>query len=267
MNAGIHFFAGRRMAKIDKNAVKALARENNIAYYSAKMVLKEKWTMDYAKSLERPVFNQGVRWLLTAKKKKYVMAFRTFDKGVVLGKVLKVRKYNNLVLCRGRLRYIEKIDTAFIYNSRIHRLLPEYVKRDPFVSDVKEKPAYKPSERKQADLAVVKEQQPVRITLYTGEIFEGVVHWATEFDFELKLDRYVSILVLRHAVVDALPKEDFRFRQPVREQTDKKPFHSDRGNFKKGPRPAGPRPAGPRPAGPRPPGQRFGFGPTGFGPQ
>ncbi|GEM_PF-951988 len=261
------------MAKIDKNAIKALAREHNIAYYSAKMVLKEKWTMDYAKGLERPVFNLGVRWLLSAKKKKYVMAFRTFDKGVVLGKVLKVRKFNTLILCRGRLRYLEKIDTAFVYNSRIHRLLPEYLKRDPFVSDVKEKPAYKPSERKQADLSAIKDQEPVRITLYTGEIFEGAVNWTTEFDFELKLDRYVSILVLRHAVVDAIPKEDFHYRQPVRERPEKKPFRPDHGDFNKSPRPPGsrppqgPRPAGPRPSGPRPPGPRFGFGPSGFDPR
>ncbi len=250
------------MGKIDKDAIKALAREHNIAYYSAKMVLKEKWTMDYAKGLERPVFNLGVRWLLSAKKKKYVMAFRTFDKGVVLGKVLKVRKYNTLILCRGRLRYLEKIDTAFVYNSRIHRLLPEYVKRDPFVSDVKEKPAYKPSERKQADLSAIKEQEPVRITLYTGEIFEGAVNWLTDYDFEPKLTamcpsrscgtrwwtpspRRTSATANRSASASSGSRSGrtAAISRKVRTPQGPRPPH--------GPRPSGPRPAGPRPQGPR----------------
>jgi sRNA-binding regulator protein Hfq len=241
------------MAKIDRDAIKALAKQHNIALYSAKMILKEKWTLDYALSLEKPVFNQGVKWLLGAKKKKFTMACRTFDQGVVLGRVLKVRKYNNLILSRGRLKYLEKIDTAYVYNSRIHRILPDYIKRDPFISDAKERPAYKPSDRKKVELDVIKEQTAVRLTLYTGEIMEGVVAWVTDFDFELRLDRYLSVMVYKHAVCDAIEKEYHRFTQPIRKRPERKPFQKDRPPYKGSYN--------------RPPSNSSGgFDPTGFGP-
>lgn len=204
--------------------MKELARKHNIALYSAKMILKSKWTLDYALSLEKPVFNQGVRWLLYTKKKKWLMSFRTFERGNVVGKVLKVRKFNTLLLVRGRLKYLEKIDTAYIYNAKTHHLLSEYIKTDPFVSDVKEKPSYKPSDRKAVDLSPVKERSPVRLTLYTGEIMEGLVTWVTEYDFELKLDRYLSILVMKHAVCDAVAKEFHRFKQPIRAREPEKEY-------------------------------------------
>jgi sRNA-binding regulator protein Hfq len=243
------------MPKVDRDAIKALAKQHNIALYSAKMILKEKWTLDYALSLEKPVWNQGVRWLLSSKKKKFIMAFRTFDKGTAVGKVLKVRKYNNLILSRGRLKYLEKIDTAYIYNSRIHRLLPDYIKRDPFISDAKGKPAYKPSDRKPIDLAALKEQTAVRLTLYTGEIMEGIIAWITDYDFEIRLDRYLSVMVFKHAVCDAVEKEYHRFTQPIRKRPERKPFQKDRppqrGTFHRPPTSGG---------------GGGGFGPTGFGP-
>ena len=234
--------------------MKELAKKENIALYSAKMVLKGKWTLDYALSLERPVFNTGVRWLLNAKKKKWLMAFKTFDRGTIAGKILKVRKFNNLILVRGKLKYPEKIDNAYIYNAKDQRLLPEYIRHDPFVTDIKEKPAYKPSDRKAVDLSVIKERTPVRVTLYTGEILEGVVSWTTDFDFELKMDRYLSVLVLNHAVHDAVEKEYHRFRQPLRKkQPPRRNFQQSKGparnNYQR----------------PKPP--NSGFGPMGgFGP-
>lgn len=237
--------------------MKELAKQHNIALYSAKMVMKGKWTLDYALSLEKPVFNQGVRWLLYAKRKKWTMAFRTFERGVVFGKVLKVRKYNTLLLTRGRLRYLEKIETAYVFNSKNQGVLPEYIRRDPFVSDVKEKPAYKPSDRKIPDLAAIKERAAVKITLYSGEIMEGLVTWVTEFDFELKMDRYITVLIYKHAVLDATEKEFHRFRQPFQKKEAPRPFNR--------PKPGGP----PRPRfqGTPPPGR---FGPSsggGFGPR
>jgi len=241
------------MGKIDSNSIRLLAKNQNIAFYSAKMVLKNKWTLDYALSLEKPVFNQGVRWLLGVKKKKWVMAFRTFERGIVLGKVLKVRKFNNLILSRGKLKYLEKIETAYVYNSKVHRLLPEYIRFDPFISDSKEKPAYKPSERKAVDLSLLKEQTPVRITLYTGEILEGLVTWVTAFDFELRMDRYLSILIFKHAVCEVSEKEYHRFKQPIRKRLPDKPYSRPKEPFRKSPSFDGP--------------SSSGFGPTGFGPR
>jgi len=208
------------MGKIDRDEMKALAREHGIALYSAKMVLKKNWTLEYALILEKPVFNQGVRWLLSVKKKKWLMAFKTFDKGTVFGKVMKVRRYNTLIQVRDKLRYLEKIDTAYIYNYKDHRKLSDYIRHDPFVSDIKEKPAYKPSERRKVDLSSIKERTPVRITLYTGEILEGLVAWVTNYDFELKMDRFLSMVIFKHAVWDATEKDFHRFRQPPRKSHD-----------------------------------------------
>lgn len=254
------------MPKIDKLAIRELAKQHNIAPYSAKMVLKEKWTLDYAQTLEKPVFNLGVKWLLSAKKKKATLAFRTFDRGTVLGKVVKVRKFNNLLLVRGKLRYIEKIDTAYVYNTRLAKLIPEYIRMNPAFEEGVEKPAYKPSDRKPIDLSCLDVHKSVRMTLYTGELLEGVVAWVSEFDFELKLDRYISVLVFKHAVAEASIKEFHRFKQPIRERPARKLGHRP---FDREKRPDG----APRSFGPRPPkphggsGGQGGFGPVGFGPK
>ncbi|MBN2430850.1 MAG: hypothetical protein JXQ27_05210 [Acidobacteria bacterium] len=211
------------MGKLNREEMKELARTHKIALYSAKMVMKGNWTLDYALSLEKPVFNQGVRWMLQAKKRKWVMAFQTFDKGAIFGKILKVRKYNILAQVRGKLKYIEKIDIAYVCNSKFFKKLPEYFRHDPFVSDIKPKPTYKPSERREVDLAPIKERAPVRITLFTGEIVEGLVVWVTDYDFELKVDRYISLMIFKHAVWDAVEKEYHRFRQPAQKQFTPKP--------------------------------------------
>ncbi|MBP7865500.1 MAG: hypothetical protein KA419_06085 [Acidobacteria bacterium] len=209
------------MPKIDKEAIKALAKEHRIALYSAKMILKGKWTVEYALTLERPVFNQGVSWLLQARTRRWLMAFRTFDLGVFVGKILRVRKFNVLLEIHSRLRYIEKIDTAYVYNARLRNQLPEYIKAE---APAGEKPAYKPSMRPSVDLSALREGKSVRIQLLTGEKMEGVIRWATEFDFELRLDRFVSIMVLNHAVLHAEEKEYHKFRQPPGEPPFKKPF-------------------------------------------
>ncbi len=199
------------MAKIEKEKIKNFAKEHKIAMYSAKMVLKNKWTLEYAKTLEYPVYNKGVSWLLNAKKNRVLLAFKTFNKGCIRGHVVRVRKYNNLIETKGKLKYIEKIQTAYITKSKDYKYLRKYSSIDPFVKDLKELPAYKPSDRKEVDFSVVKKGTPVMVTLYTGEVFEGIVGWETEFEFELKLDVDVSIIVLKHAVWDVIDLASYEF--------------------------------------------------------
>ncbi len=222
------------MAKISREDIKVLAKESGIAQYSAKMILKGKWTLEYARSLERPEFNQGVSWLLQAKSRHWPMAFRTFDLGVFSGQIRKVRKYNVLLEMRNnRMRYIEKIDTAYVYGVKFRHELAGFIRE----GEAGAKPAYKPSERDQANLAAVVAGRSVRLQLLTGETMDGVVRWVTPFDFELRLDRYFSVLVFKHAVASAEEIDFYRFQTPPLEKP--------------------PRPAGFRPPRPYSPGHPF----------
>ncbi len=209
------------MAKIAKEEIKNFAREHKIAMYSAKMVLKKKWTLEYAKTLEYPVFNKGVSWLLEAKKNKVLLAFKTFKKGCIRGFVVRVRKYNNLIESHGKLKYVEKINTAYIAKSKDYKFLRKYSSIDPFVKDLKEVPSYKPSDRKEVDFSMVKKGTPVMVTLFTGEVFEGIVGWTTEYEFELKLDVDLSIIILKHAVWDVIDLASYEFPRYPREEFKK----------------------------------------------
>lgn len=206
------------MAKIEKEKIKNFAREHKIAMYSAKMVLKDKWTLEYAKSLEKPIYNKGVAWLLNARKNKILLAFKLFNKGCIRGHIVRVRKYNNLIESKGKLKYIEKIQTAYITKNKDYRFLRKYSSIDPFVKDLREVPAYKPSDRKEIDFSVVKKGNPVMVTLYTGEVFEGIVGWETDFEFELKLDVDVSIIVLKHAIWDVIDLASYEFPKIPKEE-------------------------------------------------
>lgn len=236
-------------AKVDVEAIRALAAEHHIAMYSAKMVLKGKWELQYAVDMERPVFNHGVRWLLQVKNKRWVMGFWTFSKGEILGRVLKVRKYNILISTRSRLAYVEKIDTAFIYSLKIRRILPNYIRRDDSVRSLNQVPAYKPSDRQGVDASPVQTGKAVTLTLFNGDVMDGLVGWKTDFEFELKLDRYISVIVFRHSVFRAVSKEYHAFTQPAirkppRERdyqrvdvSEEQPFRVKRPNFGQGPPP------------------------------
>ena len=203
------------MGKISREDIKVLAKESGIAQYSAKMVLKGKWTLEYAKSLERPEFNLGVSWLLQAKSRHWPMAFRTFDLGVFSGQIRKVRKYNVLLEMRNsRMRYVEKIDTAYVYGVKFRHELAHFVKE----GEAGPKPAYKPSEREMADLSAVVAGRSARLHLLTGETADGVIRWVTPFDFEFRLDRYFSLLVFKHAVASAEEIDFYRFQTPPMEK-------------------------------------------------
>jgi hypothetical protein len=66
---------------------------------------------------------------------------------------------------------------------------------------------------------------------------EGLVSWVTDYDFELKLDRYVSIVILKHAVWDATEIDFHRFRQPIKKHRPaKKPYNRDFRNKNNRPR-------------------------------